>query len=237
MNQQRTFGPAAGLPQPESAQTPRPRTALAVGRGEAKHLEAHLARLEAGATALGESAPWLLDLVSPLREWVSETASGEDAALRLRLVSGAGQLEARLETLPTVPSPYRVVPMPHPLQGRRSAPAVIHKGLSGPWSGEVLAAARRQNAEDALLLWSDGTLAETAIAAVALDVDGILWLPPAEGRVASLAERLDLPAWAEARSLRLKTSDIPLEWVARGQLWCLNAVRGIWPTEVVGMVP
>lgn len=236
MNQQRTFGPAALHPV-ESAQTSRPRTALAVRRGEACHLEAHLARLEAGALALGESAPWLRSLAGPLAEWVSVAASGEDAALRLRLVSGAGSLDARLEPLPTVPCPYWVVPLPHPLQGRRSAPTVTHKGLSGPWSSEVLSAARRQNAEDALLLWSDGTLAETAIAAVGLDLDGFLWLPPAEGRVASLAERLDLPAWAEARSLRLKTGDIPLEWVGRGQLWCLNAVRGIWPAVVAATVP
>lgn len=127
------------------------------------------------------------------------------------------------------PVPCRLVPMIHPLAGRKWDPAAPHKGLTGPWPSEAWAEARRRGGQDALLLWSDGSLAETAIAAVGLERDGILLFPPPEGRVASLAERLDLPGWAADRGLRVESAPIPLSCVAEGQLWCMNALRGVWP--------
>jgi len=236
MNRQRILGPGANNPDASryATPTPKPRTAVAVRRGEPRHLPEHLRRLEAGALALGETVPWLLDLAEPLREWLAVETPREDAALRLVLIPAEGQLEARLEPLPVAPRPYRLYPMPHPLLQRRSDPIVTHKGLSGPWGGEVLSKASRWQGDDALLLWPDGTLAETAIAAVGLELEGVLWLPPAEGRVASLAERLDLPEWASERGLRLNTGDIPFEWVERGSLWCMNSLRGIWPAVIQG---
>lgn len=236
MNRQRVLGPGAGNPEASrySVQTPKPRTAVAVRQGEPRHLSEHLGRLEAGARALGQAAPWLGGLADPLREWLTVAVPREDAALRLVLIPAAEQLEARLEPLPVAPRPYRLYPMLHPLQPRRSDPTVTHKGLAGSWGHEVLAKAGRWQGEDALLLWSDGTLAETAIAAVGLELDGVLWLPPAAGRVASLAERLDLPEWAAERGLRLGSGDIPFEWTERGGLWCMNALRGIWPAVIQG---
>ncbi len=56
-----------------------------------------------------------------------------------------------------------------------------------------------------------------------------LLLPPPEGRVASLAERLDLPDWAAAQGLQLAQAPISLEMARQGQVWCLNALRGVWP--------
>lgn len=236
MNRQRILGPGAENPDAArySVQTPKPRTALAVRRGEPRHLSEHLERLEAGALALGEAVPWLKSLAEPLRAWLAVATPDEDAALRLVLVPALGQLEARLEPLPVAPRPYRLYPMPHPLRDRRSDPRVVHKGLAGPWGNEVLSKASRWHGDDALLLWPDGTLAETAIAAVGLELGSTLWLPPKEGRVASLAERLDLPGWASERGLRLETGDIPFDWAERGRLWCMNSLRGIWPAEIQG---
>ncbi len=123
--------------------------------------------------------------------------------------------------------------MPHPMGDLRPDPLARHKGLSGPWRPQVLSEAWRQGAEDALLLWPDGTLAESAIATVALERDEFLILPPAEGRVASVAERMDLPRWAEERGWRMQHAPIVLADCARGQLWCLNALRGLWPATLL----
>jgi branched-subunit amino acid aminotransferase/4-amino-4-deoxychorismate lyase len=144
-----------------------------------------------------------------------------------------GVLSARLEPLPITPRPYRLAVLPHPLAQRRGDAMVVHKGLAGPWGSGVLAMARQLGAEDALLLWADATLAETAVAAVCVEIDGVLTLPPAEGRVASLAVDLDLPAWAAAKDLRITMAGMSLEQARRGQLWCLNALRGIWPADLL----
>jgi branched-subunit amino acid aminotransferase/4-amino-4-deoxychorismate lyase len=194
---------------------------------------AHLARLQAGAVALGQSAPWVAALPEQLCEWLHSECQEADAALRLTLHPTAGLCMARLEPLPVSPDPYRLVIMPHPLHEGRSDPQAPHKGLSGPWSAATRAEAQRLGGEDALLLWPDDTLAETAIAAVCLEVSGILLLPPPEGRVASLAERLDLPAWAAGRGLRIVVAPIPHSRTPTGRLWCLNALRGIWPASLM----
>jgi len=231
MKAERWFGPDLGLPfdPPNPTQTGLPRTALPVHRGVPRHLEAHLLRLQAGAAALGAEVPWLSVLQTELEAWLREETAHTDAALRLVLHPEAARLSARLEPLPAVAQPYRLMVLPHPLQARRQEAAIVHKGLAGPWSQTVLSAIREAGAEDALLLWSDGTLAETAIASVALERGDLLTVPPPQGRVASLAERLDLPAWARSRGLHLEVGGLSLAAVREGRLWCLNALRGIWP--------
>lgn len=226
------FGPGAqgwepGLP-PDPGQFPR--TALPVRNGHPRHLGAHGHRLTAGAAALGLAVPWLEAALEELAAWLVGHA-GVDRALRLTLEPGPGLLRARLEPLPQSASPYGLVPLPHPLGDLRSAPLARHKGLSGWGWRETLATAEALGGVDALLFWPDGTVAETAIATVALETQGTLFLPPESGRVASVTERLDLPAWAELRGLRLQSAPFPPE--ARGQFWCLNALRGIWPALVL----
>lgn len=233
MSLERRFGPGANTPAPQHPQDRLPRTALPMSRGQPRHLAAHLARLQAGAVMLGQPAPWVEDLQGELSEWLQSEILGGDAALRLVLHPAQGFFTARLEPPPPVSNPYRLVPMRHPLEEGRSNPKAPHKGLSGPWSAATRVEAQRLGAEDALLLWPDGTLAETAIAAVGLEVNGTFLLPPPEGRVASLAERLDLPAWAAGRGLRIDAAPIPRSRVGEGQLWCLNALRGIWPASLL----
>jgi branched-subunit amino acid aminotransferase/4-amino-4-deoxychorismate lyase len=182
---------------------------------------------------MGRSANWLLGLQVEITTWLESVINGEDAALRLVLHPGPGLLSARLEPLPSAPQPCRLVVMSHPLGGRRTDPSVVHKGLSGPWGSDILMAARRSGAEDALLLWPNGTLAETAIASLGIEAGGVLRVPPPQGRVASLAERLDLPVWAGSRGLRVETADIPLARAREGRMWCMNALRGIWPATLL----
>ncbi|GLH72240.1 hypothetical protein GETHLI_07420 [Geothrix limicola] len=234
MNGLRSFGPGAGVtPAPVPTTGPLPRTALPVLQGIPRHLEAHLRRLEAGASIQGHPAPWLPGLQSEIEAWLGSSLSGQDAALRLILHPDLGLLSAKLEALPVAPAPYRLVLMPHPLALRQADPLVTHKGLAGAWWVEPLARARARGAEDALLAWSDGSLAETAITSIALQVDQVLVVPPAPGRVASLAERLDLPGWAASRGLRTEQDHLSPAQMSAGQLWCMNALRGIWPATLL----
>ena len=211
-----------------------PRTALAVDGGRARHLGAHLARLQEGADALGQSAPWLPALRLPLEGWLQGTA-GEASPIVLRMSLDLEQtrLLVRLEVMPPTPAPYRLVPLPHPFAGEAQDPLLRHKGLRGPWEAGALAEARAGHGQDGLLVWPDGHVAESCIAAVALERPGLLLVPPPEGRVASVAEQLDLPSWASARNLEIRRAGFDLEAARRGRLWCLNAVRGIWPATVL----
>jgi len=235
MSHQRWFGPGGtGLVSDGSpGERALPRTALPVVAGVPKHLEAHLHRLEAGALALGQPVAWLQDLSGELRDWLLAATLMETAALRLVLDPQAGLLAAQLGPLPVAPRPCRLLLMPHPLGARQADPRVTHKGLAGSWGKELLALAQSRGADDALLQWPDGTLAETTLAAVALEVRGVLLVPPPLGRVASLAERLELPEWARTRGLRIRTTVLTPEAAGRGRLWCLNALRGIWPATLL----
>jgi branched-subunit amino acid aminotransferase/4-amino-4-deoxychorismate lyase len=145
----------------------------------------------------------------------------------------AGLFSARLEALPFAQQPYRLAVMPHPLGDRQTDPTVCHKGLAGSWAIEVLAAARRLGGDDALLQWPDGTLAETAIASVGVEAAGVLTVPPPLGRVTSLTERLELPDWAESRGLRIEMNPLFLLSAQEGRIWCMNALRGIWPATLL----
>jgi branched-subunit amino acid aminotransferase/4-amino-4-deoxychorismate lyase len=227
----RSFGPGRGLPPPPPAGG-WPRTALPVFEGIPRHLEAHLRRLEEGARSMGLEVPWLASLPAGILAWLQEEASGK-RALRLALHPAQGRLEATLEPLPAPPTPCPLLLLPHPLGARRGDPRLVHKGLAGPWGGAPLQAARQAGAADALLTWPDGTLAETTMAAVAMEAGGVLRLPPQRGRVASLAERLEFPSWAAARGLPIRYEDIPLPELREGSLWCMNALRGIWPAALL----
>lgn len=224
------FGPGRAVPldRADLMLAALPRTALPIHGGLPRHLLAHLGRLQAGASALGWGLPWLLGSQAEIETWLREETPRSDAALRLVLEPEVARLSARLEPLPAVPDSYRLKVLPHPLRELRQDVAIVHKGLAGPWGQAVLVAARASGAEDALLLWDDGTLAETAIASVALEQGGTLLVPPPQGRVASLAERLDLPGWASARGLRIEVADISVPSVVGGRLWCMNALRGFW---------
>lgn len=219
------FGPGAGTPGLASGGS-RPRSALAVRHGRPRHFEAHLDRLREGAAALRTAVPWLPQAASDLLVWLAPLPGA--AALRLALDPDLQVLEASLEPLPPAPNPCRLAPMPHPGGDLRGHPLAPHKGLSGPWCTEALAEARLRGAEDALLLWPDGSIAESPIATVALERDGILTLPPREGRVAGLTERMDLPRWAGTRGWALRHAPLYLEDGHQGHIWCMNALRGIW---------
>lgn len=210
-----------------------PRTALPVLRGVPSHLGAHVQRLEAGAAALGWPVDWLDLARQDLEGWLLAGHPKGGAALRLVLHPVAALLSARLEPLPAAPDPCRLAPMPHPMGGRRQDPILTHKGLAGPWGAVLLAQVRPLGAQDALLQWPDGTLAETTLASVGIETGGFLLIPPPQGRVASLTERLDLPGWARSRGLQVEVAELRLSMLSTGSLWCMNALRGFWPATLL----
>ena len=220
-----SFGPEAPGPGPEG---PHPRTAARLEQGRLLLAEAHLARLLA---AMPETAPWLPSAFDAAHAALPRDGTG---LVRLALTPGARRLVVALEPLPPTPAPYRLRPLPHPLPPHPGGRA---KGLDGPWSKAMLARAQAAGAEDALLHWPDGTLAETAIAAVVLVRGTEALVPPPGGRVLSLGERHLLPAWARDRGLQVREAAVRLEDVATGTLWCVNAVRGLWQAECLPPLP
>ena len=229
------FGPGASG-WPDGLQIPPgdgPRSALRLAGGQLRHLADHLNRLLKGAEALGQPAPWIADLGDALAAWSSSWLE-TDGVLRLSLHPAEGLLSAWVEPLPETPEPYRLIPLSHPLGDLRAGTIAQHKGLTGPWRRPLLMEARARGAEDALVFWPDGTLAETAIASLVVERSNALILAPPAGRVASLAEQLDLPSWARDRGLELRWEALSLADLEGRRLWCVNAVRGIWPAMLTG---
>ncbi len=209
------------------AMEPCPRTSLMIGGGGIDLAGAHLARLADGLAHLGVPGDWLPEAFRQALE------AAPEGILRLRASPGEPLLLARAEPWRPPSQPWRLLPVPHPLGDVRGHPAAAHKGLLGGWNEASLGLARRLGAHDVLCGWPDGTISETAIAAVALPCGDHLRLPPPEGRVASLAEAHLLPAWARERGLSLRHGPVSLvEALARGLL-CFNAVRGVWQAEVL----
>jgi branched-subunit amino acid aminotransferase/4-amino-4-deoxychorismate lyase len=206
---------------------PVPRSSARVEEGRVKRLDAHLERLAESAAASGVAAPWLPAQAAPIEAWVHEASSQAEEALRLR-VHGA-KVWALLEPMPETPAPYRLAVLPHPFHGAH--PLAAHKGLLGTWNLEALKEAQAQGADDALLAGPDGVLLETAIASIALEAETGFWIPPRQGRVASLGERLELPALAGARPV--ESRPFRLEDLGGRRLWCVNAVRGVWPAALL----
>ena len=225
----RAFGPgASAMLGWEPPRDVLPRTALRIENGQGMHWDSHLARLRMGATCLGWNVAWLSDVEPEIAAWISATGL---AACRLQMFPEA--ISVLLEAIPCHIPPFRLQPMTHPLGDIRGDARGALKGLLGPWDIRARNSAHERLVEDALLLWPDGTMAETTIAAIGLQLDGKLLLAPPEGRVSSLTEAFDLPGWARSRGLVLEPRPIGLNEVSGGQLWCMNAVRGLWQAEVV----
>lgn len=160
---------------------------LAVHGGEMARLPAHLARLAAGARVLGLPVP-PFDL--PQVATALLQANGlSDAVLRLTLTRGTGP---RGVLPPAQPSPTLLVtaaPMAAPAGPARLVVATVtrrneHSPLSRIKSlnylDNILARqeAQARGADDALLLNTQGRVAESTIANVFLVLEGALVTPP-----------------------------------------------------------
>ena len=225
----RAFGPgAARLLGWDHPRNPLPRTSLRSVGGQGMHWSRHLTRLHLGALNLEWDVCWLDEMEPEIEAWIATT---ETAVCRLQLFPDA--ISIRLEAIPEHFSNFQLLTMPHPLGDIRADSMAAHKGLLGTWDIQARNRAQAMLADDSLLLWPDGTIAETSIATLGLQLRDKLLLPPLEGRVAGITEAIELPFWAMSRGLEVKHRPIHLDEVSGGQLWCMNAVRGLWQAEVV----
>lgn len=200
-------------------------------------LERHMERLRAGMQALGMDAPreWSVG------HWSAQLAASGITEARVRLSvwrRTGGTLRAahrkvdfcvELGELPgPVSSPLRV--------GICQAVRLSSDALS-PWKSlqmpRYAAAAREACAagwDDALLLNAHGRIAESSIANVFWEEDGVWFTPPlSEGCVAGV-----MRAWMlDQRRVEEVVLDVE-RLIGADRLWLTNAVRGIMPAVYVG---
>jgi len=192
---------------------------LRVYGGRLFRLELHLARLEAGARAIGLALP---GGVEGLRRIVLDTAhafGASEAYGRLVVTRGEGPLGVDPTTCPTprvicIMDQIRLYPAEIlargldlvTVSGRRPPADVLDprvKSLNYLNSALAKLEARRRGADEALILNLAGQVAEASAANVFVVRDGALWTPPAsdgalEGitrrSILELAARLRIPA-------------------------------------------
>jgi branched-chain amino acid aminotransferase len=182
---------------------------IAVRRGQAPRLAAHLARLRTGLEVIG------LDLAhsdQTLVDWMNAVLSANattDAALRLTVSRGVG---ARGIARPPSPSPTVVItaaplpPTPTPARvaiatvTRRNAASPLSRIKSLNYLDNILARneAEAKGCDDALMLNTAGHVACATVANIFLLVDGGLLTPPvSDGALPGIA-RADVIALARA---------------------------------------
>jgi branched-chain amino acid aminotransferase len=188
---------------------------ILVRGGQGRRLPAHWTRLRQGAALLGLTVP--VDDAA-LSEAVTAVAAANgltDAAVRLTLTAGSGPRGLlRPETLrPTLL--LTAAPLPTPPFGpvrlvlaegtRRNEHSPLSRIKSLNYLDSILARreAVERGADDAILLNSQGRLAEASAANLFLQLDGVWVTPPvAEGALPGTARAALIEAWqAEERPL------------------------------------
>ena len=189
-------------------------------------LEAHLARLEASAAALGVPLPprarW--------RAWVSlalDDAPAPTFALRLHATAG-GLAFVRAAPAPPLPAPaVRWARVPHtPLL------AAAKHASRGPW--DALAAAA--GADDVVFCGPKGGLREAGRSAALGVCGGAVHQAPEDG--ARLPSVTAAALREVARGLGIPWVDAPVPWPAGvDELVGASALRGVFPVEAVDGAP
>ncbi|WP_296579875.1 aminotransferase class IV [Xanthobacter sp.] len=189
---------------------------LRVKTGKVLRVEAHLARLAAGADVLGMPLP-AIDLAVALAQTAAANGLSE-GVLRLTLTRGTGP---RGVLPPAEPKPTVVItaaPLSPPLpaarlviaQGtRRNDRSPLAQVKSLNYLDGILARqeAARRGADDAILLNTRDGVAETSIANLFAVIDGVLVTPPLSEGVLPGVMRAEVIA-AGAQELPLTADDL-----------------------------
>lgn len=184
---------------------------LRIKGGKVLRVEAHLARLAAGADVLGMPLP-AIDLTAALAQTAAANGLSE-GVLRLTLTRGTGP---RGVLPPAEPKPTLVItaaPLSPPLpaarlviaQGtRRNDRSPLAQVKSLNYLDGILARqeAARRGADDAILLNTRDGVAETSIANLFAVIDGVLITPPlSEGVLPGVMRAEVVAAGAQERPL------------------------------------
>lgn len=216
---------------------------LRLHKGKVRRLPAHLARLRLSAAALG--IPLVYDdaaLESQIAAVVAANAL-TDAVVKITLTRGPG---ARGIALPANPCPTLLIttadapPEPHPARvivagvTRRNELSPLSRFKTLNYLDSVLARdeAAQAGADDALLLNTQGRVAESTAANVFLLVNGGLITPPVEEGA--------LPGVARADAIRLTRAEekpVTLETLAGASEVFLTNALGVRPVVMIGDKP
>jgi 4-amino-4-deoxychorismate lyase len=203
-------------------------------------LAPHLARLAAGAAALGfelPPLPGLGDVESMFAQLLDRAGHGEDGIVRMTV------------SAPVAGRPPAVVCVPRARvrgSGRwrvavagergRGDPTAVFKTTSRAFWEFAAQRAARAGADDGLVVGiEDGVVLETGTGNVfALDEAG-LRTPPLDGRILPGVGRAALLAAARADGLEVVEAPLTLD-ALRGTWWIVNAARGprpavLWPAD------
>ncbi|MDL5156480.1 chorismate-binding protein [Actinomycetospora termitidis] len=194
--------------------------------GHAVHLERHLARMADSAAYLGIDAGQVGPVVG------KELAGVADARVRV-VLRPDGAVEVTLAPLPVDDGPpVRLAPplLDDPVDAREWWPH--HKTTDREPYERRLAAARRTwpEADDVILVNTDGELTETTIASLAIRLDGRWYTPPLGGGAlpgvgrAVLVERGDL----------VERVLYPADLDRAEELAVVSSLRGLRPAVAVG---
>ncbi len=195
-------------------------TMAAVG-GRVRDLDRHLARLAASAGALG----FPLDEAAVRRRLADAVAPGTDVRVRL-VLHRDGRADVTTGPLPPPPAgPVRLA-----VDGERLDPASLwlrHKTTRR--DVYTTAAARSPDADDVVLVNTDGHVTETTVASLAVRLDGRWWTPPLSAGC--------LPGVARGRLVeegRLRERDLAPEDLRRAEdLAVVSSLRGRRPAVLL----
>lgn len=174
--------------------------------GQPAHLARHLARLRHGAAVLAIPFPWTNSVLTAALQSVLGAAPHPDAALRITLTRGpaARGLLAPPGTPPTLL--ITAAPLPAPATPacaiiasvtRRNEHSPLSRIKSLSYLDSILARqeARANRADDAILLNTQGRIAEASAANIFIATGGCVLTPPiAEGALPGIARALLLEA-------------------------------------------
>lgn len=208
--------------------------------GRLCHLARHLARLRAGAAVLGLAVPYDDPTLGAAMAAVLAGAGLADGALRLTLTRGPGArgLAVPARPVPTVLITAGPLPAAGPVRAviaqgtRRNAfsPLAALKSLNALDSILAREEAVRCGADDALLVNTEGRLAEASAANLFLLIDGRLLTPPvSDGALAGIRRGLILETAGAAGLVAAECSLTPAD-IARAEAGVLTtslAVRAL----------
>jgi len=216
---------------------------LAVRGGQARRLAAHLARLRAGAEIIGLALPWTDAALAGFIAAVAADNGLTDAAVRLTVTRGPGPrglappaaaqptLLIAAAPLPPPPDPARVVIAARTRRNEHSPLARI-KSLN--YLDNVIARqeAAARGGDDAVLLNSQGRVADSTVANVFALIGGGLVTPPvAEGALPGVM-RADVLKLARGEEAPLT----PEALAAASEVFLTNSL-GIRPVVAVDGTP
>lgn len=222
--------------------------AMRVRNGSPRFWSRHLARFQSGAHYLKISLPWPADELHTFALKLVQQNALPEATLRLTLTRGSGSrgYSPKGAENPTLVMTLHPVPQAPPSLTLATASLRVptRDPLAQLKSGNKLrqvlarAEAEARGAEEALILNSDGCVAETAASNLFWLAGGAVCTPPvADGALAGVAREVLLEICHRrnipARELHLK----PEELRRMGGVFLTNSVSGIIPvSELDGVV-